>query len=79
MEKAYQNLDIQFLPDNIITQLNQEKFAAELSLVSNSFMSHLSNSISTEILSQNTFIQADMFSVSDQFQNLFWTHIEKLI
>ena len=79
MEKAYKNLDIQFLPDNIITQLNQEKFAAELSSVSNSFMSHLSNSISTEILSQNNFIQADMFSVNEQFQNLFWTHIEKLI
>jgi uncharacterized protein YggT (Ycf19 family) len=87
MEKAYKNLDIQFLPDNIIRQLNQEKLTAQLSSLYNSFInqnSNLSNSISTEILSQNNFIKAETFLtnmnfLNEQFHNLILTHIEKLI
>jgi hypothetical protein len=86
MEKAYQNLDIQFLPDNIIRQLNQEKLTGELSSFSNSLISQNSNlnhSISSEILSQNNLSKADMVLTNihfgnEEFYNLILSHIEKL-
>jgi hypothetical protein len=34
MQKAYKDLDIQFLPDNIIQELNQQKFTATLTVKS---------------------------------------------
>ena len=73
MEKAYKDLDIQFLPDSIIRQ----KLTAELTSFSNSF-----NSQPSEILSQNHFIQAkitDTFLTNVHFgTNLILNHIEKL-
>jgi hypothetical protein len=89
MEKAYKNLDIQFLPDNIIRQLNQEKLTkelTELSSFSNSLISqnsNLSHSISSDILSQNNLSKADMFLTNihfgnEEFYNLILSHIEKL-
>ena len=89
MEKAYQNLDIQFLPNNIIRQFNQEKLTSsqiELSSFSNSLISQNSNlnhSISSEILSQNNFSKAEMFLTNihfgnEEFSNLILNHIEKL-
>jgi hypothetical protein len=34
MEKAYKDLDIQFLPDNIVDELNQQKLTLDTSLSS---------------------------------------------
>jgi uncharacterized protein YggT (Ycf19 family) len=48
MQKAYQDSDIQFLPDSIVQQLNQEKLTADLPQIHNS----LSEMMSTEILSK---------------------------
>ena len=64
MEKAYKDLDIQFLPDNIVTQ----KLTAELS------------SISTEILSQNNLNQAsNLWNFGNEgLHNFIFPHIEKL-
>lgn len=63
MEKAYQDLDIQFLPDNVVSQLNQEKLTMNLSSFSNSLID-LNNSfnhmVSTELLSKNEFIHTDL-------------------
>ena len=61
MEKAYQDLDIQFLPDEIVSQLNQEKLT---SLVSSSFMdfdNNFNHMVATELLSKNDFIDTDLF------------------
>ena len=52
LEKAYKDLDIQFLPDNLVSQLNQEKLTADLSLVSN-YDTDFNHFLSTEILSKN--------------------------
>ena len=52
MEKAYQNLDIQFLPDNIVSQLNQSSISSSLV----DFDSNLNHLVSTELLSKNDFI-----------------------
>lgn len=60
MEKAYQNLDIQFLPDDIVSQLNQEKLT---SFVSRSLVDLENNSnhmVSTEVLSKNDLIPTDL-------------------
>ena len=76
MQKAYKDLDIQFLPDNIIQRLNQQG-----NLVTQ--QSNVSNYISTEILSKDNLIQTDtvlanLDFINQQFHNLFMTHIEKL-
>jgi uncharacterized protein YggT (Ycf19 family) len=69
MQKAYKDLDIQFLPDNIIQKLNQ---AGDLVTQQNS----LSNSISTEILSKehlfdsNGFIY-DINYINENLNNFF--------
>jgi hypothetical protein len=65
MEKAYKDLDIQFLPDNIVTQ----------KLTAQGF------SISTEIVSQNNLIQAsDLWNFGNEgLRNFIFPHIEKLI
>ena len=52
MQKAYKDLDIQFLPDNIIQKLNQ---SVDLATQQN----NLSNSISTEILSKENLFYSD--------------------
>ena len=55
MEKAYQDLGIQFLPDDIVAQLNQEKLTSS---VSSSLMNFNNTS---ELLSKNDFISTDLF------------------
>ena len=61
MEKAYQNLDIQFLPDNIVSQLNQEKLTSSVSISVVDLENNLNHMISTEWLSKNDFIPTDLF------------------
>ena len=49
MQKAYKDLEIQFLPDNIVTQLNQKKLIEQVSSIQGISDTY----ISTEILSKN--------------------------
>jgi len=74
MQKSYQNLDIQFLPDNIEIPFKSEKLTAELITVFGSFNNHSSNlisAISTEILSKTTENQwIDLNLISESYQNL---------
>ena len=48
MHKAYQDFDIQFLPNNILEELNQQKLTASLHLISNSLSG--ADSIQTDIV-----------------------------
>ena len=57
MQKAYKDLDIQFLPDNIDIAFNPDKLTAELIPVFGSLTNHSSyflNSVSSEVLSKTT-------------------------
>ncbi|MGL4758948.1 MAG: hypothetical protein ACRCXZ_06415, partial [Patescibacteria group bacterium] len=64
MQKAYKDLDIQFLPDTIVQQLNQQKLTG--------FHQPLMNSLSTELLSKDDFFQTDsLFGNLDFIHNLF--------
>ncbi len=65
MQKAYQDSDIQFLPDSII----QQKLTSDLSQVHTS----LSDMVSTEILSKHDIIHGHdfIYSVNEYFHN-FW-------
>jgi len=70
MQKAYKDSDIQFLPDSLVQQLNQEKLTADLPQIQNS----LSEMISTEILSKHDLIQGyqfipDLNSLNEYFHN----------
>ena len=77
MQKAYKDLDIQFLPDNIIQRLNQP---GDLVTQQN----NLSNYISTEILSKeylfhsNEFIRHINF-MNEDFHNFFISSISNLL
>jgi uncharacterized protein YggT (Ycf19 family) len=59
MEKAYQNLDIQFLPDDIVVQLNQEKLTSFVSSSSVNLEHNFNQMMSTELLSKNDFIPTE--------------------
>jgi hypothetical protein len=68
MQKAYKDLDIQFLPDNVIQQLNQQNLKADLPQIYDSFLDkniHLSDYLSTEILSKNDLIQGHLSGAAD--------------
>ncbi len=84
MRKAYQDLDIQFFPDNLIPysliqEFKQQKLQTDLSQIDNSLIktnTYLNEILSTEILSKNDLIQGDGFisyihSVHEHFHN-FW-------
>ena len=63
MEKAYQDLDIQFLPDDIVSQLKHLE-------------NNLNPMVSTELLSKNDLIPRDLFftklhSLTDYFTTFF--------
>ena len=72
MQKAYKDADIQFLPDSLVQQLNQEKLTADLPQIHNS----VSQIMSTEILSKDDIIQGHDFipyidSINEYFHH-FW-------
>ena len=79
MQKAYQDLDIQFLPDSLLQELNQQKLQADLSQIDHSLIktnTYLNEIISTEILSKNNLIQGNelisyIHSIHEHFHN-FW-------
>ena len=63
LEKAYQDLDIQFLPDDIVLQLQNLE-------------DNLSSVVSTELLSKNDLISTDLFfakfySLNDYLNTFF--------
>jgi hypothetical protein len=86
MQKAYQDLDIQFLPDNIVTELNQQTLSTNLSSIAASFLipnGSINQSISTEILSTNNLTQPDGFLdnlnvINEHVQSFMMTYFEKL-
>jgi uncharacterized protein YggT (Ycf19 family) len=64
MQKAYKDLEIQFLPDSLVKELPQQKFTTELFSVPES-------SIPTEVFST---LQTDhLLTVNENFQTLFFT------
>ena len=86
MQKAYKDLDIQFLPDNLIQELNQQKLKAELPQIYNSLTdseNHFKDHLSTAILSKNDFIQGHeivpyLNSINEHFHTFWITHGNKL-
>jgi len=75
MQKAYKDLDIQFLPDSILQNLNQQKLTSDLPHISDSLLTknnYLTESLSTEILSTNKHEFLSYFhSITEHFDN-FW-------
>jgi hypothetical protein len=81
MEKAYKDLNIQFLPDNIVDELIKQKLKAELPQLYDSLIvkntHHISDYLSTEILSKNNLTQGNEFLPHLNFINEI-THLDKL-
>jgi uncharacterized protein YggT (Ycf19 family) len=86
MQKAYKDFDIQFLPDRIIKELNQKILTTDLSSAYDSLIMNstsLKNSITTELLSANDFMQTDSlvtnFNIlNEDFHTFVLTYVEKL-
>ena len=83
MQKAYKDLDIQFLPNNIVDELTQKKLTTELSSISESLI-YQNNSIPTEVLSKHHSFQTNeiidnLNLLNDHFHNFFMLHIDKLL
>lgn len=87
MRKAYKDLDIEFLPDHILNEFNQQKLKAELPQLYDSLIvkttNHMSDYLSTEILSKNNLTQVNEFLpninfVNEHFNNFLITHFDKL-
>ena len=83
MQKAYKDLDIQFLPDNMVNEFNQQKLKAELSQLYDSFIfnHHISHYLPTEILSKNNLIQPNQFLphinfINEYFNNFWMTNVD---
>jgi uncharacterized protein YggT (Ycf19 family) len=72
MQKAYKNLDVQFLPDKIVEEFNQQKLIVNLTEFSDSLLSqsnNLTDYFSTEVLSQNTLFPIHLVSTILTFIN----------
>jgi hypothetical protein len=73
MQKAYQDLDIQFLPDSILKELNQKILTTDLSSTYDSFMTKaadLNHSIPTELLSTKPdTILTNLHLLNEHFHN----------
>jgi hypothetical protein len=84
MQKAYKDLGIQFLPDNIVDKLNQQIFKTKISSIQGIADTNIKNYISTEIFSKENLIQTDHFlgtlnSINEQFHNLFLNHGDRFL
>jgi len=72
MQKAYKDLDIQFLPNKIIQDLNQQKLGSEVSLLHHSILNHdknLNDYVSTELLSKDNLFHTDLLLTNLNFFN----------
>lgn len=83
LQKAYKDFDIQFLPDQVVKELNQQLLTTNVFsgydfLVTNP--NDLNHSITSELLSTNSFIQVDSISTffNDNFHILAWRYAETL-
>lgn len=87
MQKAYQDLDIQFLPDNIVNELNQQKLLETIDTIDpelNSLHARSNIYLSSEILSNDHFLQPEslltnLSFIKEQFHNLFLNHPDKFL
>jgi uncharacterized protein YggT (Ycf19 family) len=77
MQKAYKDLDIQFLPDDMIQQLNQQKFTAALTSMNQISDTTISNYVSKIESLNDSFLQPDtiLSFLNEHFHHLFLPHI----
>jgi uncharacterized protein YggT (Ycf19 family) len=86
MQKAYQDFDIQFLPDRVVQEFNQKILTTNLSLNYDSLItkpSDLNDSITTSLVSASNLFQKDqLFTtlnlLNQEFQNSAMRNFEKL-
>ena len=89
MQKAYKDLNINFLPNRILNEqrilqkLQQQKLTGDLSQIHDSVVAksnYITDHISTEILSKDNFLHvSSIYSINEHFQNFLITHLDKSI
>jgi uncharacterized protein YggT (Ycf19 family) len=78
MQKAYKELDIQFLPDQIVRELHQQKLTADLLANHTLTDSAIGNSNLSELLSNNSVLDTINF-LTEHFHNLLKINFDPLI
>jgi hypothetical protein len=87
MQKAYKDLDIQFLPDSVISELNKKQLSTAISNIDQSlltFSKNLTDYVSTQTLSTENLIQVkssfvNLDIINSTFSEFLTHHFEKLI
>jgi hypothetical protein len=79
MQKAYKNLDIQFLPDNIVKEIYQKQVRA---LTEQSILQS-NDQLSTQVLANTNLEQAGEFNnylihLNEGIHNFFLDYLDKL-
>lgn len=87
LQKAYQDFEIQFLPDRVVKELNDQLlttgfFSTSHSLVTRS--NSLNYSIPTELLSTQSLVETNpiltnLTILNENFHTFVWLYVEKLI
>jgi uncharacterized protein YggT (Ycf19 family) len=86
MQKAYQDFDIQFLPDRVVQEFNQKVLTTDLSSTYNSLVTKptdLNHSVTTQLVSVSNLFQTDtLFNnlslLNQELLNSVMINIEKL-
>jgi hypothetical protein len=87
LQKSYQDFDIQFLPNRIVKELNEQILTTNFSSTYDSFLTKsndFNNSITTEILSNHSSVETNtiltnLTSLNENFHNFVWLYVERLI
>ncbi|NNL16429.1 MAG: hypothetical protein HKO81_07300 [Flavobacteriaceae bacterium] len=72
MQKAYKDLDIQFLPDSLVKELTQQRFPTNLSSHLTSLLvpeSSINHSLPIDFVSANLFLQTENLLTTLNFWN----------
>jgi uncharacterized protein YggT (Ycf19 family) len=76
MQKAYQDLNIQFLPDKIIEELNQQRLTADASLIFNFVNDKIDD---LNILLQTDILSTNLTSIMDHFNSVILLDVNKYL
>jgi len=81
MQKAYKNLDIQFLPDGVVEEINQKQLSEGLTQLSEHTIIQSNDHISTQVLANNNLAQASELSnyfihLNQDIHNYFLNYLD---
>ena len=83
MQKAYQNLDIQFLPDSVVDEINRNQLKEGITQLTEQTLLQTNEYFSTQVLADTNFEQLGELQMyvsffTENIQDSFLQHFDKL-